>query len=447
MATLGMGSLNVRQLSMKAYRKAITDIMVTKLKAVEAGDYKYNLPTFVWGMPGIGKSMIIVSICRDTWVNAKDAKGEPLFDLKMLNRLRPWDASGWNWYNRTEIAEFEKNPNGYVLMDVRLSQVDPVEIKGAPFYDIKNLKAGFIRFSSILPAPDFNFPCFLLLDELPLAPDMVQSAAYQLINDRKVGDYRLPDKTVVIAAGNPSSCPGVNFEMGLALENRFDHIALDIDYDGFAKYVSGGNMGFDETMVAFLQYSKEADKDALYHIEGQHGKGNFPTFRSWEKALTKVKYGYKEFDAIADSVGQACASKFDVFKELTKDIPDVKTLVDKKMYFPEVAMQLVASQKVGNTLLNKDLLAKIDGPRAWEVFNYFVGMKNPADKSDNREELTILFLVNIKDDLEALEKIDVGMQKAIKKGEYKITKGKNGDDIGDIFTMIFDKWASLTDME
>lgn len=447
MATLTMGSLNVRLLGMKDYRKSISDVMNTRLKALEANDFGYNLPTFVWGFPGIGKSQIIVSICKDTWVDAKDAKGKPLFDRAMLNKLRPWDASGWNWFKPEQVEEFRKNPNGWVLMDVRLSQVDPVEIKGAPFYDTKNMKAGFIRFSSILPAPDFDFPVILLLDELPLAPDMVQSAAYQLINDRKVGDYRLPEKCVILAAGNPPSCPGVNFEMSLALENRFDHIALDVDYQGFVKYIAQGEHGYDETMVAFLQFSKETDKDTLYKIDGQHGKGNFPTFRSWEKALKKVKYGIRESNAIADSVGAGCAAKFDVFKEFTKDIPDVDTLVDKAMYYGEVERQLVASQKVGNAILQPESLSKLKPERAWDIFSYFTNMKNPKDKSDNREELTILFLVNIKDNLEAMDKVDKGMQVAIKKGEWKITKAKNGDDIADIYTMIFDKWASLVEID
>lgn len=439
--------MNVRSLNMKQYRDTIVQKMVSRLKAMESGNFTFNTPLFIWGMPGIGKSMIISSICRETWTNAVDVKGKPLFDPAMLNRLRPWDASGWNWYNKTEIAEFEKNPNGYVLMDVRLSQVDPVEIKGAPFYDVANQKASFIRFSSILPSPDFKWPTYLLLDELPLAPDMVQSAGYQLINDRKVGDYRLPDRCVVIAAGNPPECPGTHFEMSLALENRFDHISLDIDYDGFVKYISQGGHGYDETMVAFLQFSKEQDKDTLYHIEGQLGKGNFPTFRSWEKALQKVKYGEKEYDAVADSVGQSCAAKFETFKELTKDIPDVNTLVDKKLYYEEVALQLVASQKVGNTLLNKNLLDKLTPERSFEIFQYFINMKNPADKTDNREELTILFLVNVKSDMDALDKIDQGFQKALKSGAIKMEKNEKDDNIENIYSLIFSKWQSLEDIE
>lgn len=439
--------MSIRNLSMKNYRQSIIQLMTSRLKALEAGEPDYNVPTFIWGAPGIGKSMILRAVCRETWTMAKDKKDNLLYDKATLNRLQPWDAAKWYWYSKEELAEVEKNPNGWLLQDVRLSQIDPVELKGAPYYDQKNMTAGFVRFSSILPDPKNTHPIFLLLDEFPLAPDMVQSAGYQLINDRKVGDYRLPEKCVVVAAGNQAEYGGVHFEMSIALMNRFDHIGLDIDYDGFVKYIAAGH-GYDETIVAFLQYSKEQDKKAIYDLSGNcQEKANFPTFRSWEKVLWKVKFGYKEYDAISDSVGQAGAAKFETFKELTKDIPDAKTLVDKKMYYEEIQLQLVASQKVGNQVLNKEIMAKLTDDRAFEIFKYFVDMKNPKDKTDNREELTILFLVNVRDDMDILDKIDKGFQKALKKGTMKMEKNEDGDNIVDIYGLIFSKWRSLADID
>ena len=435
-------SMSVRSLDMKHYRQAIKNLMESRLKAVDAGDYSFNIPTFCWGPPGIGKSKIIEAICRESW-ESLDAKGVPVVNPVVLNKLRPWDAANWSFYSEEDVKTVSKIKDGYILMDVRLSQVDPVEIKGAPFYDIKNMKAGFIRFNSILPDPKCPYPVFLLLDEFPLAPDLVQSAGYQLINDRKVGDYRLPDRCVVLAAGNRPEDGGVHFEMSMALENRFDHISLDIDYRGFIKYM--GKKGYDETLVAFLQYSHEADKPVLYKLD--QGKGNFPTFRSWEKAALKIKYGYREDDAIADSVGQAGAAKFTTFKELTKDIPEPKVLVKKRIYFEETALQLVASQKVGNQLLMKETLDKMSDEEAFDYFSYFVDMKNPKDKSDNREELTVLFLVNIRDDMDILEKIDKGFKKAIKAGKIKIELTEAKEKIDNIFTMIFETWGTLREIE
>ena len=436
--------LKTRIVNMKQYREKLTRLMNQRMKAVDAGDFEHNTPTFIWGAPGIGKSMILMSICKDTWIDAKDGKGKPVFDEKFLSRLRPWDASQWHWFTEADTTELKKNPQGWVLMDVRLSQVDPVEIKGAPFYDVKNAKASFLRFSSILPNPDSPWPVFLFLDEFPLAPDMVQSAGYQLINDRKVGDYRLPERCVVLAAGNQEQYGGVHFVMSPALESRFDHITLDIDYDGFVKYMAAGH-GYDDTLIAFLQFSKEQDKNAIYKLDA--GAGNFPTFRSWEKGARKIKYGEKEYEALADSVGQAVASKYDIFKELTKDIPDAHTLVSKKMYYDRVELQLVASQKIGNHLLNKELLTKLNEDTAFDFFRYFIDMKNPKDKTDNREELTILFLVNVREQMECLDKCNKGYQKALKAGTIKAEKMESGKVINNLYDLIFFKWNTLAEID
>lgn len=442
-----VNQMNTRHLNMKQYKAILTKQMNTRLTAIACNDYDLNLPLFVWGLPGIGKSQIASWVCKETWINAKNEEDESLYDLEYLLKTRPWDASSWIKFTSTDVKNFEKNLKGWILMDVRLSQIDPVEIKGAPFYDVAARVASFIRFNSVLPNSDSKWPVFLFLDELTLAPEMVQSAGYQLINERKVGDYRLPENCVTIAASNPPGPDGNFFEMNIALENRFDHITLDIDYDGFVKYVAKPDLGYDDIMIAFLQYSKEQDKETLYHIEGQRGKGNFPTFRSWEKALRKVKYGYKEYDAIADSVGLGCASKFDIFKELTKDIPPAKTLVDKKMYYEDISMQLVASQKVGNQLLNTENLKKLTADRSFEIFKYFMDMKNPKDVTDNREELTILFLVNLQEEWESLDKIDLGYKAALKKGLAEIEKNKDGENIVDIFGLILKKWAMMNEID
>jgi hypothetical protein len=429
---------------MKQYRQVLLDTMSGRLKAVDAGDYEHNLPLFVWGPPGIGKSMILKAICKDSWFAAKDDKGKQMFSDKMLNKLAPWDSSNWFWYSKAEKDEFDRYPEGYILMDVRLSQVDPVEIKGAPYYNNENKTAGFVRFSSILPDPNSTHPIFLLLDEFPLAPDMVQNAGYQLINDRRVGDYRLPERCVTIAAGNRPEDGGTHFEMSMALENRFDHIGLDVDYDGFVKYMGAGH-GYDETLLAFLQFNKEQNKNILYKLD--QGKGNFATFRSWEKVARKIKYGAKEYDAISDSVGQANAAHFETFKELTKDIPDVDTILKKGMYWERVELQLVASQRVGNTIINKDNLRKITPEKAFDVFQYFVNMKNPKDATDKREELTVLFLMQIKDEMEILDALDKGLQKALKAGTVNYGKNAEGEDIVDIYGLIFFKWRTLVELD
>ena len=388
--------MNVRKINVKQYQRLITQLMEARLAAVKAKDFDFNIPTFIWGPPGIGKSQIISDICK----------------------AREWE-----------------------VFDLRLSQTDPSEIKGMPYIDPISGKADFLRFESILPSNESNTPTILLLDEFPQASDMVQSAAYQLINDRKVGNYILPDNAIVIAAGNREDDGGVYFEMPGALKNRFDHIELDIDFDGFVKYM--GSKTYDETLVAYLQYNRKADTQKLYDYKPE--LNNFPTFRSWEKVAKKVAYGQDFSSAISDSVGQHISVDFEVFKELTKDIPDAEKLVAKSTYYEEVEKQLVACQKVGNSLLKEEIRKKLTDTEKWNYFNYFVDMRNPSDNSDKREELTILMLTNMKEDFDTLEEVNEGFVKELAAGNVKLSK--DDKEVDNVYTLIFKKWNILNEID
>jgi hypothetical protein len=76
----------------------------------------------------------------------------------------------------------------------------------------------------------------LFLDELTSAPQMTQAGCYQLVLDRKLGEYTLPDGWVVIAAGNPASERGVHFSMPRPLRNRFVHLKLEPDFEDWTKW-------------------------------------------------------------------------------------------------------------------------------------------------------------------------------------------------------------------
>uniref|UniRef100_UPI0025DB766D AAA family ATPase n=1 Tax=Sulfuricurvum sp. TaxID=2025608 RepID=UPI0025DB766D len=103
-----------------------------------------KIPTFLWGAPGIGKSSIIKQIARES---------------------------------------------GIECIDLRLSLMDPTDLKGIPFYE-KDSHSALWAPPSFLPREGRGI---LFLDELNSAAPAVQASAYQLILDRKVGEYTLPE--------------------------------------------------------------------------------------------------------------------------------------------------------------------------------------------------------------------------------------------------------------
>ena len=69
----------------------------------------------------------------------------------------------------------------------------------------------------------------LFLDEMNSAAPAVQAAAYQLILNRKVGQYTLPDNVLIVAAGNREADKGVTYRMPAPLANRFVHLEMSVD--------------------------------------------------------------------------------------------------------------------------------------------------------------------------------------------------------------------------
>jgi MoxR-like ATPase len=145
--------------------------------------FKIKRPVFLWGPPGIGKSELVEGITKEL--------------------------------------------NGFMI-DLRLGQMDPTDIRGIPFY---NKDIGKMDWAPPIELPDEEFASqwpvvVLFLDEMNSAAPAVQAAGYQLILNRRVGKYCLPDNVVIVAAGNRESDKGVTYRMPTTLANRFIHAEM-----------------------------------------------------------------------------------------------------------------------------------------------------------------------------------------------------------------------------
>jgi len=320
--------------------------------------------------------------------------------------------------------------NDWGFKDTRGSQLDPSDLMGLPVMNPQEMKAYFLKYSDILPDTELKNQGILFLDELPQAPDMVKSAMYQLINDRSLGDYKLPENWIVIGAGNREDDGGVYFEMPLALKDRFQGVELLPDYKGFVEYVSNKYRKESalDNMIAYLTYQIGNDKDKIYKPD--ENSFNFPTFRSWEKALKSVKYGKDEFNAITDNVGDHIAVDYITFKELVREIPNAESLIKSKEYFKDIQKQIVACQKVTKYMLDDMKNA------TYKSFRYFEDMKNPENEKDMREELTILFLTNLMNDQDVLDNLNE---------DYIDKKPKNKKEV-DLWELIFKKWDIINEI-
>lgn len=209
------------------------------------------------------------------------------------------------------IAQIGKDQNRKVI-DLRMSQLDISDLRGIPFF---NTSSGKMEWGAPVCLPhDKDDNCILFLDEINCASPSVQATAYQLILDRKVGDYVLPENVAVVAAGNRDSDRGATFKIATPLLNRFVHLEIKYDYNAWKKWATGAGR-IHSAVVAYL-----ADHQSeLAHFDPKTSNRAFATPRSW-KYVSDCLYELTQKSCAADPkllqlmveacVGDTTAAKF-----------------------------------------------------------------------------------------------------------------------------------------
>jgi MoxR-like ATPase len=195
------------------------------------------------------------------------------------------------------------------VIDVRLSQLAPTDLRGLPVADG--------RVARWLP-PEFlptGGAGILFLDELNMAPPAVQGIAQQLILNRKVGSYEVPAEWFVWAAGNRKEDRAAVFDMPAPLANRFLHYEVEPHLESFRRWALA--QGIHEQIIAFLFFRPTL----LHKPDGKAGA--WPSCRSWEMASELHHHGL----SVAPAVGQAVAEEFKSYCKLYKSLPDIDSIL------------------------------------------------------------------------------------------------------------------------
>jgi len=223
---------------------------------------KIMTAVMIWGPPGIGKSSIVAEVAQAS-------------DLSFI--------------------------------DLRLSQLAPTDLRGLPVPE-----DGTARWypPEFLPRKGKGI---LFLDELNMALPAIQGIAQQLILDRKVGAYTLPEGWFIWAAGNRKEDRASVFDMPAPLANRFLHVEVVPDFDSFKKYALVA--GVHEHILAFLSF-----RTALLHKQ-DNLRPAWPSPRSWMMANGLHKAGVD----IESAVGDPTAGEFNAFLKVYESI----TFVDR----------------------------------------------------------------------------------------------------------------------
>jgi hypothetical protein len=162
------------------------------------------------------------------------------------------------------------------------------------------------------------------------AAPAVQAAAYQLVLNRKVGEYELPDNVAVVAAGNRDTDKGVTYRMPKPLSNRFVHFEVKENFDDWAEWAV--NNGVSADVVGYLT----AKKGDLFKFDPRSPDHAFPTPRSWVfvSDILQGSGGFKETeitDMIIGTIGQGTALGFTAHRKTSALLPDPSLVLRGKV--------------------------------------------------------------------------------------------------------------------
>lgn len=194
---------------------------------------------YLWGIPGIGKSSIVRQVAQTLGID---------------------------------------------FVDLRCAQLEAADLRGFPDKGTD----GRTHFLPPGEMPDGG-EGILFLDELNRASQEVLGAAFQLVLDRAVGEYRLPPGWSIACAGNFQTAEYAVAELDPALRDRFCHVILSAGqttFDEWANWLSATHGSEAHEVLDFcgtnLKHLEIADKEEL-------GFPVLPSRRSWDMAVRGLK--------------------------------------------------------------------------------------------------------------------------------------------------------------
>ena len=232
----------------------------------------------------------------------------------LINLKLPFFLKGGVGIGKSQAMQQACDSLGIELRDVRLSQMDPTDIKGFPCPDMVR-KIMYWLAADFLPTKGKGL---LFLDELTGAPQAVQAASYQLILDRRVGNYTLPPGWSVAGAGNREIDRSIVNRMPAALANRLIHMNVEPDLEDYVDYAMKN--GIEPLNIAFNRFRP----GLLHHFDATQNPAAFPTPRSWftvDKIMKAKIADEDEYELIKGTIGDDAAGQHRAFMKVVKDLP------------------------------------------------------------------------------------------------------------------------------
>lgn len=251
----------------------------------------------------------------------------------LIDAGQPVMLHGSPGVGKSQVVHQVAKKKGISMIDLRLSQLDPVDLRGVPSVDTKEHITTWNR-PNFLPTEGKGI---LFLDEINSAAQATQAASYQLVLDRKLGDYELPPGWAIVAAGNRATDRAIVNQMSTALKNRLTHLNYEVNNDDWCDWALRNQIATE--VIGFIRFrpmmlnefeqrnETKQEKERIKHIRDQDA---FATPRSWEFLSRVVNQNPPkdiEYELFRGIVGDGAAAEFLGYLKYYRDLPNLDALL------------------------------------------------------------------------------------------------------------------------
>lgn len=241
---------------------------------------------------------------------------------------------------KSDIIQQIGDEQGRAVIDMRLLLCEPTDLKGIPFYNPDKKTMTWARPNELPGSPDEDPTlqnAILFLDELNSAPPSVQAAAYQLMLNKRIGEYHLPEGVSIVCAGNRDTDRGVTYRMPSPLANRIVHLSLGVNFEDWQNWALKNSVHPD--VVGFLSHHKQK----LCTFDAKSADKAFATPRSWffvSELLDDALPDSMNSRLVEGTVGEGVAIEFMQHRRVAAKMPraeDVLNGLNPKMTVTEIS--------------------------------------------------------------------------------------------------------------
>jgi hypothetical protein len=284
--------------------------------------------------------------------------------------------------SKSKSVEQFCNRRNLELLDIRLSQREFVDLRGIP-----TVVDRYTHFNPPAELPKQGCkPTVIFLDEINQAERSTQAASYQLLNDRQLGEYYLPDNVWICAAGNYLTDRAIVNRMGSALNNRVMHLYVVIQAEQWALWALKNNIHV--SVIAFIRFAPQclAEMQSVQDDVQNRLKNAdaFSSSRTWEFVSKLMHHTNANIDEcwplVAGSVGLPSAIQFQAYIKYYQDLPDFNDIIKDplKAHIPESRQALLAVSIGLSSRINEQTFGNILKYMGRAPLEYTTAMVNDA---------------------------------------------------------------------